>query len=135
VPQTVRSDPGDPGPVTRITQDRTDRLGRQRTIRRERAQEHLAKPIMRVTSKEMVDQRLTDISRDRQPVGLAALAMNRQLAGPPIDVIQGNGCDLARPQSESRQQHQDREIATTHTGRAITAGEQPRDLLALKPPR
>jgi hypothetical protein len=83
----------------------------------------------------MVDQRLADISRERQPVGLCALAMNRQLAGPPIDVIQRHGRDLARPQPEPREQHQDREITTAHTGSAIAAGEQPRDLLALKPAR
>ncbi len=131
VPQPVRPDPRDASPVARVAEDRPNRFRRERAIGRERAQEHLAEPSIPPPIENMLDERLADILREREPVGLRALPADRQLAGTPIDVIQQERHDLARRQRKSRQQRQDREITPADRRRAVTTGEQPRDLLRL----
>lgn len=97
----------DSRPVTCVAEDRPDRLRRQRAVRRERAQEHLAVLTMRSAAEKMLDQRLADIVRERETVELCAFPVDRQLAGAPIDIIQRERHDLGRPQPEAREQHQD----------------------------
>jgi hypothetical protein len=53
---------------------------------------------------------LADVDRERQPVVPGAFAVHHDFARCPVDVIQGQGGDLAGTQSESCQQGQDREV-------------------------
>ena len=60
---------------------------------------------------EVGGQGFADVGGQRQAVVLASLAPHLQLAGPPIDVIEFQGDDLARPQPQAGQQEDDGAIA------------------------
>ena len=51
--------------------------------------------------------RLADVARQREAVLVTSLAMDHDLAGPPVDVLQAEAGDLAGPQPEAEQDEQD----------------------------
>ncbi len=68
-------------------------------------------------------QRLTDIGRQREPFLPATLAADDDLTGPPVQVRELQSCDLARPQAQSGQQRQDREVPAAEGRAPIAAGQ------------
>jgi len=77
---------------------------------------------------KVVHDRLPGIDRQGQPVDPRSLAVNHDLARPPIDVVERQRGDLAATQPQSGQQHQDRVIAAPGRCRPITTVKQPRHL-------
>jgi hypothetical protein len=65
----------------------------------------------------------------RQPFLTAALAVDHELAGPPVDVIKRQAGDLAAAQPEPQQQDDQRIIASPQRPTAI-AGVQQRSRIA-----
>lgn len=74
------------------------------------------------------DDGRTDVRWYRHPRSLPALGANEHLAGSPVDIIQGEGCDLAGPHAELGQHHEDGVVPSPHRGRSIATIE---DLLNL----
>ena len=68
-----------------------------------RLQEHVRSPRRRAAVAEIVDQRLANINRERQPLVPILFAANNQLAGTPVDVCEFELGDLARTQAEARE--------------------------------
>ena len=62
----------------------------------------------------------------------AALGANEHLAGSPVDVVQGEGRDLAGPHAELRQDHENGVVSSTQSGRL---GRNRRGLSELAPQR
>jgi hypothetical protein len=131
----MRPDPRHPCAIARVTQHRRDRLHRQRSVRRERAQEHRTTPAVPTRVTQARDEGLSDLAGEREPIRLAALAMDRQLPSTPVDVVERERGDLARAQPQTRQQHQDRVITPADRGRSVAASEDPRDVIAVQAAR
>ncbi len=72
--------------------------------------------------------------RQREPLGPAALARDRDLAGPPVDVAELQPAGLSTPQAEPSQQRQDRVVpqpagvsrSQPASSRSISAAFRPR---------
>ena len=113
VPQAVRADRRQPGPVARGADHPRDRAAVEPGRGRVHPQEQRPALAARATAKVGHD-RLADIDRQRQHVVTAALAANEQLAATPVEVIEAQRGDLPGAQPEPRQQQQDR---VSHAGR------------------
>jgi hypothetical protein len=96
VAQPVSTDAGQPGPVTRRAHHPCDRAPVQPLPWCGDPQEQRAAPAQWAAAKIGHD-RLADIGRQRQRVLAAALAVDQQHPGPPVDVVQGDRGDLAGP--------------------------------------
>ena len=136
VPQETGADPSlrrrNPGPFEGIGKHAPDELRRpHRTERRLQADEQVPRPAGPPVH-DMVGNRLADIDRQRHAVMTPALAANRDLAGPPVDVIKPDRTDLLAAQAEPGQQKHDGAVAAS--GRIIAAdgGDQPADLVGGK---
>src|SRR5205807_9782788 len=75
------------------------------------------------------DDSRADIWRHRHPRALPTLGANEHLAGSPVDIIQGEGRDLVRPQAELGQHHEDGVVPPSQRRRSIATIE---DLLNLR---
>jgi hypothetical protein len=78
---------------------------------------------------EVAGHCLTDIRRQRQAVVLASLAPYLQYSGSPIDVIEFQGNDLARPQPQTGQQKDDSAIARSCGAVPVASADDPFNLL------
>jgi hypothetical protein len=67
--------------------------------------------------------------RERQANLIASLPRDPQRAGVPLDIGNTKPCYVAGPKTESRQEHDDRAIASTFRRPAVTGGDQAVDLL------
>ena len=98
--------------------------------------EHVPALAVTAAALQVGGQRLADVDGNRQPVAPAALADHDQLTGTPIDVLKGQGRDLAgAQQSQPRHHRQDRVVASADPRAAIAAGQQPRQLSGRQRPR
>ena len=98
MPQRMHRDGPEPGPLTGRPDHLPDRAStsRQRPERRAHGQEHMQVAAHWATLAQIVDQRLANIGRERQPLVAVTLAAHDQLAGTPVDVRQLELGDLAR---------------------------------------
>jgi hypothetical protein len=62
---------------------------------------------------------------ERKAVAVAALAAHADLTLAPVQILKLQARDLVRPQTESREQHQDREVPRPDQGRPVTTRQQP----------
>jgi hypothetical protein len=77
---------------------------------------------------EVGGQGFADVGGQRQAGVLASLAPHLQLAGPPIDVIELQGEDLARPQPQAGQKEEDGAIAAVGAVVPLASTDDPFDL-------
>ena len=134
--QPVRVDGRQPGPPGGARDDLADRGRGEAAVRRQHPHEHAAACGARGTAAAQVsDDRLADISRQRQPLLATALAAHDELAGPPVEVVEPKRGHLAGPQPEPRQQREDGVIAHADVGVPIAGGEQRAHLAGLERPR
>ena len=77
---------------------------------------------------QVCDDGHADILRKRHACSLSALRMNEDLPRLPVDIIEREGCDLARPQSKPGQHHEDGVVPSPQSRGSITTVE---DLLNL----
>jgi hypothetical protein len=61
---------------------------------------------VRAAPSQVGDDRLTDVAWQRKTLHANALAANRYLARPPVDVLQAQAGDLPGPQPEAKQDKQ-----------------------------
>src|ERR1039458_5328989 len=74
------------------------------------AQKHRPAEPPRTRTAEVFGKRLADIARQWQPIDPRALAVDYQLARPPVDVIERQPGDLARSQPASRSEEHTSEL-------------------------
>jgi hypothetical protein len=96
MPQPVGTHPGQPGPVTGRAHHPRDRAPVQLLPRRGHPQEQRPALASRATAKIGHD-RLADIDRQRQRILAAALAVNQQQPGAPVEVVKRDRGDLTGP--------------------------------------
>jgi predicted ester cyclase len=77
-------------------------------------------------------QGLPGRGRQREPLGPAALAGDRDLAGPPVDVAELQPGGLGASQAQPGQQRQDRVVPQAHCRVPVAAVQQPADLRGLR---
>jgi hypothetical protein len=128
VAQPVRSPPRQPGPVAGPAHDLADRLRRQLPVRPPHGHEHCPRRAAGTAVGQPLGKRLPSRGRQREPLDAAALARDRDLADPPVNIAQLKAGDLGAAQPKPRQKRQDRVIAAAHERRAVAAGQQPLDL-------
>ncbi len=95
------------GTRTRAPHDARDPIRAERPDRRDDSQEHLTMHrAVRAAPSQVGDDRLTDVAWQRKALHATALAVNRNLAGPPVDVLQAQAGNLPGPQPETKQDKQ-----------------------------
>jgi hypothetical protein len=72
--------------------------------------------------------RLTDVGRQRQPLGLVSLPADDERAGPPIEVVEPKRGELPRAQAEADERGQDGEVSAPSPCAAITGPDEGLDL-------
>ena len=93
--------------------------------RRLHPQEHLPhRGRARAAAAQVRGDRLADIDRQRQLVHAVALAVHRELPGPPVQVVEAQRRDLVRPQPEPQDQHDHRVVTSTGGTSPITRAQQ-----------
>jgi hypothetical protein len=75
-------------------------------------------------SSQPADDRLTDVTGERQPVLTVCLASDHHVALAPVDVAKVQACHLAGTQPEAGQDHQDGEVPPPDRCAAVTALEK-----------
>ena len=66
----------------------------------------------------------SNIARQRHPLISMAFAVEDEISGSPIDIVQFEGCDFTATKPESRKQNQDGEVTATNVGAAVTTLEK-----------
>ena len=77
---------------------------------------------------EIRRDRLADVGRGWQPLCPVALARDDELARPPVEGIDREPRHLARPQPETDEEGEDREVSTPRRTAPIARGEEALDL-------
>ena len=80
-------------------------------------------PAGRPSTTEVSRDRGSDISRQRQPIQSTTLAADHHLAGPPVQVTERHGRQLAAPQAQSQQDEDDRMVAPAQRRAPIARGQ------------
>ena len=83
---------------------------------------------------QISDDRRADVGGQRQPVAAAALAADRDLAAPPVDVVQAEPGDLPGPQAHPGQHQQDRPVPAPGRGGRVAGVQHRLDLPGLQRP-
>jgi hypothetical protein len=104
-------------PVTRL---QTPCHGCRRTPER---QKQSATRRSRATITQVGNDSRADVWRRRHPRSLPTLSANENLAGTPVDIIQGERRDFVGPQAEPSQHHQDGIVPSPHGGCSVAAIE------------
>ena len=81
---------------------------------------------------EVGGQGLADVGGQRKAGVLASLAPHLQLAGPPIDVIEFQGENLARPQPQAGQKEEDGAITAGGAVVPLASTDDPFDLFGVR---
>jgi hypothetical protein len=76
----------------------------------------------------MLDDRLADVARQRELVAPVGLAVDDDLPGTPIEIVEPQTRDLDRAQPQPCEQQQDRIVARAGRVLAVTRGQQPVDV-------
>jgi len=111
-----------PGALCRGRHHAADRTWTHRAMRSERSHEN--RPVKRAgrsTTTQIAGQRAADVDRQRQAIVAVSLAVDQELAGTPIDVIEHETRNLAAAQAEPSHQDHDREIAPPDRRAPVTA--------------
>ena len=87
-----------------------NQVSSDRSMRRPNAQEHAAASLDGTAAQRVRGDRLADIGGIGSRSSRACLAAHDDLPGPPIEVIQAQARRPRRPQPESGEQHQHREV-------------------------
>ena len=83
----------------------------ERPERRRVLEEHFAVPRLRTTESEIVDQRFAEFFGNRQPERRAGLGLrDLQGCGVPVEVVESQRADVARPQAQPGGQQQYRVV-------------------------
>ena len=101
VPQTVHADMAEPRPLARASHDPADDpvlLLPERHEGPDRGQKHVPVSGRGTAVAQVVDQRLADVNREREPFVLLALAAHDHLPGPPVEILEQQPRDLAAAQ-------------------------------------
>ena len=98
-------------------------------VGRQRAQKQLATRRPRATIAQVGGDSGANVCGHWHPRSLSTLGANERLARSPVDVIQGEGRDLIRPQAELAQHHEDGIVPPPQRCRSITTIE---DVLNLR---
>jgi hypothetical protein len=134
VPQPVRSRPGQPRPGAGPVDHRRHRGDGQALDRRVQPQEHRAAPGTGTAAVQVGDQGLPDIGGQREPLPAAALAVNRDLPGRPVQVAQLQAGYLTGPQAQPGQQGENGPVAPAGQRGVVAAGQQRRHRLRAQRP-
>jgi hypothetical protein len=135
VPEPVRTAARQPGPVASPTHDLANRFRRQLPVRPPHRHEHRPRRATGTALGHPLGKRLPGRDRQWEPLDTAALTADRNLAGPPVNVVQLQAGGLGAAQPEPGQQRQDRVIAAADGRVPITTGQQPLDLGRRHPTR
>ncbi len=135
VPQPVRVDPAQPGPLPGREHSHRDPAGRQAQVRRLDPDEHTAVQGRGRPAMPQPRDCLASAGGQRELVAAVPLAGDGDLAAPPVDVVQAQPRDLARAQPHPRQQRHHRQITAPAGGPKITRGQQGPHLRRLQRPR
>src|SRR5438034_4400939 len=93
-----------PGPTASRPYDASDRVARQRRVRRPHMQEQGTATARRTSPTAVVSQSLPDINWQREPVMTIALASNEEdLPAPPVHVIEAERGHLSCPHAQAGQ--------------------------------
>jgi hypothetical protein len=112
-------------PSRRRRHDVLHRAGRQAAPRGSEPGEHMpVQGVRRPPVPEPGRDRLAGARRERHPVLAAALVVHRDQAGMPVQVVQGQGRDLAGPQAEPGQEHDDGVIPPPGSRGTVAAAQQ-----------
>jgi hypothetical protein len=136
VPQPVRVDRAQPGPLPGREHGHRDPTGRQAPVRRLDPDEHAAvQGRGRPAPPQPVRDCLACVGGQREAVATVSLTGDGDLAAPPVDVVQAQPGDLARAQPKPRQQRHHRQITASACGPQVTGGQQGPHLRRLQRPR
>jgi hypothetical protein len=132
----VRVDrPGDPGAGGGFGDDRGDPGIGQRLPGSLDGDEHRAvQRAGRAPVAQVSDDRRADVCGQRQPVTAPALAADRDLAAPPVDVVQAEPGGFAGSQAHPGQQQQDRPVPAPGGGGRVAGVQHRLDLPGLQRP-
>jgi hypothetical protein len=98
VAKPVRPDDRHARSHTGATHDSRDPIRAERSDWRDGSQEHLTMhAAVLAPSSQVGGDRLTDVAWQRELVFVTALAVNHDLAGPPVNVIEAEAGDFASP--------------------------------------
>ena len=136
VAKPVRPDDRHARPHTGATHDARDPIRAERPDRRDGSQEHLTMHgAVLAPSSQVGGDRLTDVVWQRELVFVTALAVNHDLAGPPVNVIEAEVGDLASPQPETEQDEQDGVVPPTLGPSSVARTKQGSSSLPVDPHR
>jgi len=110
-------------PQSGLGDHRNRATGCETDIRCRRAQKQLATRRCRAAITQVGDDSRADVRRHWHPRSLPSLGANEHLAGPPVDIIQREGRDLARPHAELGQHHEDGVVSPPQRRRSIATIE------------
>jgi hypothetical protein len=86
----------------------------------------------RTAAKQIRSDRLTDVPGQWQTFVTICFAMHHDLAGSPIDVVERKLGDFGRPQAETDQHGQDREVAAAIQGAVVAGCQKAPDLIGIQ---
>jgi hypothetical protein len=133
VPQAVRANRAELGALGRCCDHPSDRARTHAVVRCERSHEHSSvQSASWSPTPQVAGQRDANIGRQRQTLIPARLAVDQDLAGAPVNVINRQRSDLAAPQPKPAHQQHDREIPPADRCLPIATRQQPTQLAALK---
>jgi hypothetical protein len=120
----MRPDRRDTCTLGRRPRDEDNPVAGQAPVRIMRVQEDLPRRRRGSPVPEVVGQCRADITGQRHRDVMAALAMDQQHPGVPVQVVQAHARDLVRAEPEPQHQGQDRVVAKTGRRRSVAAVQQ-----------
>jgi hypothetical protein len=100
----------------------------KRPNRRMHREEHAPAPALTARCFKTLDDGLADVAGQRELVALVGLAVDDDLPGAPIEIVEPQSRDLDGAQPQPCEQEQDRVVARAGRVLAVTRGEDPVDL-------
>jgi hypothetical protein len=136
VAETVRSHNRHARSHTRTTHDARDPIRPEWPDGRNSSQVHLAlHASLWAAPAQVGGHRLADIVRQREAALVASLSADRDLAGPPVDVLQAEVGNLAGPQAESEQGEQDCVVPPSLCSPSVARSKEASGSLLIDPHR
>ena len=86
----------------------------------------------RPTAMQVRSDRFTDVRGQRETFGTICFTTHNDLAGSPIDIVERKLGDFGRPQAETDQHGQDREVAAAVLSVAVTGRLKAPDLVRIQ---
>ena len=133
--ETMRSDRLHAGTTTGAADHVGDRHVAQGADRGGHTDEHLPARGSWPSPLEVGGDSLADIDRQRKTIEARPLAPNQQLSRAPVDVLQTQGGDLARPKTQADQEQQDGVVAPPNRPPPVARAQQGGDVPSAHPLR